>query len=147
MICANESKSETTLIQFGMGIVMCLVALAMLALTPQSISAQQNHTIAGDYAGTLGPLHVKLHLKQNAAGRVTGTLDSPERGAIGIHCDNFQIDGQSITFEVPAIQGIWKGTLAADGTLTGTWDQGHSLSLNFARETNVDEQKTLRASR
>ena len=82
MIYANETKLEKIVIQFRIGMITCLVALAMLALAPLSVSAQQSPTIAGDYAGTLGPLHVKLHLKVNADGKVTGTLDSPDRGAI-----------------------------------------------------------------
>lgn len=147
MICANESKSEKTAIQFGIGMIACLVALAILALVPLPISAQQNRTIAGDYAGTLGPLRVKLHLKENTAGRVTGTLDSPDRGAIGIRCSDFHVNGQLVTFTVPAIQGTWKGTIATDGTLTGTWDQGQSLPLNFARDTAVQAEKAFKASR
>jgi hypothetical protein len=141
MICANENNSKRTLIQSSIGLITCLVALAMLTLAPSSISAQQNRTIAGDYTGTLGPLHVKLHLKESAGGRVTGTLDSPDRGAIGIQCADFHVDGQSITFTVPAIQGSWRGTIAADGTMAGTWDQGYSLSLNFARDNTVQSEK------
>jgi hypothetical protein len=146
MVCANETKSERTLIQLGIGLIACLVALAMLALLPSSISAQQNRTLAGDYAGTLGPLHVKLHLKENSSGKVTGTLDSPDRGAIGIQCTDFHVDGQSVTFSVPAVQGMWKGSIAMDGTLTGTWDQGYSLPLNFARDAAAQTAKPLKAS-
>ena len=146
MINANETKLEKIVIQFRIGMITCLVALAMLALAPLSVSAQQSPTIAGDYAGTLGPLHVKLHLKVNADGKVTGTLDSPDRGAIGIRCANIHVDGESVTFKVPAVQGSWKGTVAADGTLTGTWDQGNSLPLNFARDASVQVEKALNAS-
>jgi hypothetical protein len=126
--------------------IVCLVALAMLALVPVPVSAQQNPTIAGDYAGTLGPLRVKLHLKASTSGKVTGILDSPNQGAMGIHCANFHVSGQSVTFTVPALQGMWRGTVNADGTLTGTWDQGRSLPLNFARDTAVPEEKALKAS-
>jgi hypothetical protein len=135
MIGTNETQPG--MIRFGIGTIALLVALAMFALAPLSVSAQQKPTIAGDYAGTLGPLHVKLHLKVDAAGKVTGSLDSLERGAIGIDCAKFHMDGQSVTFIVPAVRGMWKGTVAADGTLTGTWDQGNSMPLNFARDTSA----------
>jgi hypothetical protein len=141
MIGTNETKSEMIVIQFGIGTIALLVALAMFALAPLSVSAQQKPTIAGDYAGTLGPLHVKLHLKVDAAGKVTGTLDSPERGAIGIHCSNFRVDGQSFAFAVPAVHGRWNGTVAPDGTLNGTWDQGNPLPLNFARDDTALAEK------
>ena len=146
MIYANETKLEKIVIQFRFGMITCLIALAMLALAPLSVSAQQSPTIAGDYAGTLGPLHVKLHLQVNAAGKVTGTLDSPDRGAIGIQCTGFHVDGQSVTFTVPAVQGMWKGTITMDGTLTGTWGQGHTLPLNFSRDTASQGGKDLKAS-
>jgi hypothetical protein len=107
------------------------IALAMIALASLSVAAQQKQTIAGDYAGTLGPLHVMLHLKADAAGKVTGTLDSTDRGAIGIRCTDLHVDGQSLTFSVPAVRGAWSGTVAADGTLKGTWDQGSPLPLNW----------------
>ena len=135
MIRTPKTKPEMT--RFGIGTIALPVALTLFALTSFSLSAQQKLTIAGDYAGTLGPLHVKLHLKIDAAGKVTGTLDSLERGAIGIDCSNFHVDGQSVAFTVPAVRGTWKGTIAADGTLAGTWDQGDSLPLNFARDTTA----------
>ena len=147
MICANGTKSEKTVIQSGIGMIISTVVLALLVLVPSPVSAQQIPMIAGDYTGTLGPLHIRLHLKQSAAGRLTGTLDSPDRGAMGIHCARFQVDGQSVTFAVPAVGAIWKGTLATDGTLTGTWDQGRSLPLNFARETGIRADKAMTASR
>jgi len=134
MIDTNETEWKEIVIRFVTGTITLLVASVILALAPLSVSAQQKPTIAGDYAGTLGPLHVMLHLQVDAAGRVTGTLDSPDRGAIGIHCANFRIDGQSLAFSVPAVRGAWRGTFAADGTLSGTWDQGYSLPLNFARD-------------
>ena len=115
MIHANENQSDRNSIQFGSGRITFLIALAMLALAPLSVVAQQSPTVAGDYSGALGPLHVKLHLKVSATGRIAGTLDSPDRGAIGIHCANLHVDGQSFTFTVPAVQAAWKGTIAADG--------------------------------
>jgi hypothetical protein len=142
MVDANETRSEKTLIQFGIEIISCLAVLAMLA-SALSISAQQNPSLSGDYAGTLGPLHLRLHLKDNGGGKVTGTLDSPDRGAIGIHCTDFHIDGQSVSFAVPAVQGTWKGTIASDGRLTGTWDQGHTLTLNFVRSVAVQTEKAF----
>lgn len=147
MISANKTESENTLIRFGIGMITCFVVLVSLALLPSPVSAQQGPAITGDYAGTLGPLHIRLHLKQNAAGKVTCTLDSPDRGAMGIRCADFQMDGTLVSFAVPAVQGMWKGTVAPDGTLAGTWDQGHTLPLNFVRDTSSQAEKTLRASR
>jgi hypothetical protein len=141
MIDTNETELKTFVIRFVTRTITLLVALVTLTLAPLSVSAQQRSTIAGDYAGTLGPLHVKLHVKVDAAGTVTGTLDSPDRGAIGIHCSNFHVNGQSFTFLVPAVHSMWKGTVAADGTLIGTWDQGNPQPLNFAREAAAPTER------
>lgn len=92
--------------------------------------------------GTLGPLHVRLHLKVDPSGLVTGTLDSPDQGANGIPCADFRLDGEALNFTVPAVHGSWKGTVANDGaSLSGTWDQGSPTPLNFARDTFVAAAK------
>ncbi|MGD0786862.1 MAG: serine hydrolase domain-containing protein [Terracidiphilus sp.] len=115
---------------------------ALLALTALSAPAQQKPSIAGDYAGTIAGLHLKLHLKADPAGTVTGTLDSTDQGAMGIPCADIRLDGQSLSFTVPAVNGKWKGTVSADGAaLTGTWDQGAPQPLNFARDTFVSAAK------
>jgi hypothetical protein len=145
MICAKQMEHSAT--RFGIGLIACLVVIASLALVPSHVSAQQNTTIAGDYTGMLGPLHIRLHLKQNGGGKVTATLDSIDRGALGIRCTDFHMDGDAVTFNVPAVQGAWTGTLSPDGTLSGTWIQGHSLPLNFARDASAPVEKTLTASR
>src|SRR5271157_5774228 len=110
--------------------------------SPAPVSAQQKPAIAGDYAGTLGPLHLKLHLKIDAAGAVAGTLDSTDQGAIGIPCADFHLEGQALSFTVPAVHGSWKGTVSADGVaLSGAWDQGGPQPLNFVRDTFVPADK------
>src|ERR1017187_5320002 len=113
-----------------------LLGVCIIATMPFRARAQAKPNIAGDYLGTLGPLHVRLHLKVDPSGLVTGTLDSPDQGAVGIPCADFHLDGQALSFTVPAVHGSWKGTVANDGaSLSGTWDQGTPTPLNFARDT------------
>ncbi|RSL18927.1 CubicO group peptidase (beta-lactamase class C family) [Edaphobacter aggregans] len=113
-----------------------LLGICVIATMPFRVRAQAKPNIAGDYLGTLGPLHVKLHLKVDPLRGVTGTLDSPDQGADGIPCADFHLDGQALSFTVPAVHGSWKGTVADDGaSLSGTWDQGSPMPLNFARDT------------
>jgi CubicO group peptidase (beta-lactamase class C family) len=109
--------------------------LSMAAFLGSGAVAQPKPNIAGDYAGTLGPLHLKLHIVAAPDGALTGTLDSTDQGASGIPCQNFQFDGHSLSFSVPAVRGAWKGTVGDDGALSGTWDQGTPLPLRFARNT------------
>lgn len=91
-------------------------------------------SLAGDYAGMLGPLHLKLHLQQSADGKLTGTLDSVDQGANGIPCTQLALSGTQFSFSIPAVHGTYKGETSNDGnTITGTWDQGTPRSLIFKR--------------
>jgi serine-type D-Ala-D-Ala carboxypeptidase/endopeptidase len=116
--------------------IVILVLLAMVGLAAPIAVAQRKPTIAGDYAGTLGPLHVKLHLKLNSNGALDGTLDSPDQGASGLPCADFHLDGTNLSFSVPSVHGAWKGTVSGDGaTLSGTWNQSSPVPLTLVRET------------
>jgi D-alanyl-D-alanine-carboxypeptidase/D-alanyl-D-alanine-endopeptidase len=119
-----------------------LLGVCVIATMPFRARAQAKQNIAGDYLGTLGALHVRLHLKVDPSGSVTGTLDSPDQGAVGIPCADVRLDGETLSFTVPAVHGSWKGTVANDSaSLSGTWDQGSPTPLNFARDSFVAAAK------
>ncbi len=126
---------------------MRLHLLRLICLLPLLIGndgfAQSKPSLAGDYAGVLGgALHVKLHIAAAPGGALSGTLDSVDQGANGIPCDNFQIDGDTLSFRVPAVNGSWKGTISSDGaTLAGSWTQGKSMALTFTRDSFVAAEK------
>lgn len=115
--------------------------LSLLALA--GLYAQSKSPIAGDYSGVLaGALHLKLHIAAAPDGGFAGTLDSLDQNAMGIPCADFQLDGANLSFRVPAVKGTWKGAASADGaSLTGTWDQGRPMPLNFTRDTFVAAEK------
>jgi hypothetical protein len=97
---------------------------------------QQPSGIAGDYAGMLGPLHVMLHLVAGQDGSLTGTVDSRDQGMSGIPCVDIHVNGQGLSFSVPAIHGSWMGFVSADNNaLSGTWNQGTAMPLNLTRVT------------
>src|SRR5271157_1785033 len=111
---------------------------SLLAFISPLAFAQQKPNIGGDYVGSLGSLHVKLHLKIDAEGTLTGTLDSPDQGASDIPCSDFHFDGHSLSFAVPAVNGTWQGIIGNQGEmLSGTWNQGTPVPLNFSRDTFV----------
>jgi D-alanyl-D-alanine-carboxypeptidase/D-alanyl-D-alanine-endopeptidase len=121
------------------------LVLIVLSMAFDPAAAQSKPALNGDYIGTLGPLHLKLHLKVDPTGAISGTLDSPDQGANGIGCADFHLDGQALSFAVPAVHGSWKGTVSGDGsTLSGTWDQGKPMPLSFARDTFVPATKPSR---
>lgn len=107
--------------------------------------AQSKPDIAGDYVGTLGPLHLRLHLNTNPSGALSGSMDSPNQGANGLACADIRFEDNTLSFSVPVVNGSWKGTVSADGkTLTGTWNQGNPMPLVFTRDTFVPAAKPSR---
>jgi CubicO group peptidase (beta-lactamase class C family) len=124
----------------GLGTIAALL-LALTGLLPRCAVAQ-GPGIQGDYLGTLGALHLKLHLTAAADGTLGGTLDSPDQGANGIACADFHLQGNTLSFAVPAVHGTWAGTVAeGGGALSGTWNQGTPLPLTFTRDTFVAASK------
>jgi CubicO group peptidase (beta-lactamase class C family) len=107
------------------------------AETPLQVAPQLRQSsplLQGLFTGSLGPLHLQLHLAAAADGTLTGTLDSLDQNALGIPCTDFHIDGKRFSFTVPSVQGSWAGTIDSAGTtLTGTWTQGSPSQLTFTR--------------
>jgi CubicO group peptidase (beta-lactamase class C family) len=124
------------------GCALLVGLLVMLSGWP-GLALAAASTIRGEYLATLGPLHLKLHLSALADGTQGGTLDSADQGALGIPCADFHLQGNTLSFTVPSVQGSWAGTVAADGaTLAGTWDQGGApMPLTFRRDTFIAASK------
>ena len=120
-----------------------VVALFLvLAGLPAGPALAQGPAIQGDYLGTLGPLHLKLHISAAADGTLGATLDSPDQGAAGIACADFHLQGNTLSFTVPAVHASWQGTVGADGSsLSGTWNQGTPMPLTFTRDAFVAASK------
>lgn len=127
-------------------ILFCaFLGVCILVAIPSGARAQTTPSVSGDYAGTLGPLHLRLHLKLDSSGLLSGTMDSPDQGANGLACADFKFDGQALSFSVPIVHGTWKGTVSADAkTLAGTWDQGNPMPLVFTRDTFAAAEKPSR---
>jgi hypothetical protein len=103
-------------------------------VAPSAAHAQQKPNFVGDYAGMLGPLHVKLHVMAASDGALTCTVDSPDQGMSGVKCADFHVNGQALSFTVPTVNGTWTGLIGNDGSsLTGIWSQGTPTPLNLTR--------------
>ena len=124
-------------------IVLCaFIGACIFATMTSRAQAQTTPSVSGDYVGTLGTLHLRLHLKLDASRKLSGTMDSPDQGANGLVCADFKFDGEALSFTVPIVHGAWRGIISADAkTLTGTWDQGNPMPLVFARDTFVPAEK------
>ena len=89
-------------------LLLALTVLASLLAGWNVASAQQTGSVSGDYVGTLGPLSLKLHIKAAPDGTLGGTLDSPNQGAHGIPCNDFRIEGATLSFKVPQSTALGK---------------------------------------
>src|SRR6202167_1923690 len=85
----------------------------------QTVSAQ---SLTGDWEGTLaGQLPLVLHLKVDASGALTATMDSPAQGATGLAGAEAKLDGTTLSYGIPRVGGTYTGRVTADGTpISGT---------------------------
>jgi len=94
-------------------------------------------TVVGDWHGTVeaGATKIPLavHVQQGPDGELTGTLDSPNQGAIGLPITNISKNPGVLAFTLPAVNGSYAGTWDADtGRWKGQWRQGGAvLPLDF----------------
>ena len=111
--------------------------LALAAVTIAAPAAAQE--AAGDWAGVLQVsesvrLPVVVHVKRDDAGVLTGTLDSPSQGAVGLPLAEIAAAEGRLAFKVPAVGGEYAGTWdAGSKSWKGEWSQGAgSLPLELA---------------
>ena len=122
--------------------IALLIVIVAAAAGSTPASAQESSTVRGDFVGTLGPLHLKLHITAAPDGSLTGTLDSLDQGASGLPCADFHREGRNLSFSVPVVHGSWTGSVEDDGaTLIGAWNQGSPMPLNFTQDRFISAAK------
>jgi len=122
--------------------VTFVVVLILSSLVSEA-HAQQKPNFAGDYAGMLGPLHVKVHVMAASDGKLSCTVDSPDQGMAGLPCADFQVNGQAVSFKVPSVGGTYSGLISNDGSsLSGMWSQGTPTPLTVTRVSATSAANT-----
>jgi serine-type D-Ala-D-Ala carboxypeptidase/endopeptidase len=106
------------------------------------VAASKPSAVDGFWLGTLQPrgqtLRIQLTVRSDRAGQESCALDSLDQGAYGLACANVAWVGSDLSFDVPQVQGHWRGKLSGDGqTLSGTWMQGASLPLTLQRQSQA----------
>lgn len=107
-----------------------LMTATAFAIGAPSAAAQDVPDITGTWTGTLvaGPqsLEIVFTVTEADGGTLTGTMDVPAQGAMGIPLTTvaFESGTLSMTFPVPG-GGAYEGSLGPGGsTITGTFTQG-----------------------
>jgi len=104
----------------------------------------------GDWTGTLSigafKLRLDVHLKSDPEDpkKLTGTMDSPDQGAMGIPITHAEVRGDELGFEIRAAGAQFKGKLNDQGEYVGTWQQGsQNLPLILKRgSTDIKRPQT-----
>ena len=80
-------------------------------------------------------LRLVLHVERGATGTLTGKLDSPDQGAMGIAIDSLWVTGDSLHVEMRRMRAKYDAQMSADdSTLAGLWKQGdYTLPLTLKR--------------
>jgi len=101
---------------------------------PSAAASEDLQSLAGDWSGLM-PVqpeqHLVLHVRK-AGETVSATLDSPEKGVMGIPVPDIHRNGAKVDFGIPRIQLSYEGALDPDGkTIRGTMTQGDLPKLQF----------------
>jgi hypothetical protein len=117
-----------------------VVGVALIASTAPTGRAFAAHAPAGTWKGSLqGMLRLVLHVERGATGTLTGKLDSPDQGAMGIAIDTLWVAGDSLHLEMRRLRASYDAQMSADdSTLSGLWRQGgYALPLALKRTDRV----------
>lgn len=119
-----------------------VIVLALAALMPWTLPAQAQSpdAVVGAWQGQLDAggteLRVVFHIEQEADS-LTATMDSPDQGITSIPVEAVDVQHDTLTLDVPSINGRYVGALVGDETIEGEWTQaGQSFPLTL---TPADE--------
>lgn len=120
---------------------MTIRSTHLLSLAFPITSSQQGPApLIGDWQGKLntGAISLRLvfHIKADATGKLSATMDSPDQSAYGLPVGDVTIDGKAVKLALPAVNGLLSGTLDDSGkVIAGRWEQGGAslpITLNLS---------------
>jgi hypothetical protein len=90
--------------------------------------------LAGAWRGTMGPLELIVRFETTAGGAKAAFLDVPAQGANGLSIPQVALEGDQLSFTIPAISATFTGTVSGNEA-QGTWAQGPANNpLTLTRE-------------
>jgi alpha-beta hydrolase superfamily lysophospholipase len=120
-------------------ILLSLLSAALLltnSLSAQNILSKNN--LPGSWLGKISTngadLRLVFNIKLNDKDSLIATLDSPDQGAKNIPLGSVILDDKKLTIKAPMLMGEYKGTIAGDSTIDGTWTQrGATYTVNLKK--------------
>jgi len=118
--------------QEGTSIPLALVPYEAPVLSQAAIDA-----LAGEWVGRIetpaGGLAIVYRFEKDTAGKLVGSLDSPDQGVRGLQITEIEVAEGELSLRVPRVGAEYTATLAT-AEMTGTWSQqGASMPLNMSR--------------
>ena len=127
-----------------------LLGLGLLFITQVWIfAADDSQQIIGVWAGELKvpgtTLKVVVKIDQGKGGELSGGLDSPDQGAFDIPISEIILEGKTLSFKVPAVNGEYKGEISPDyKSIDGFWMQGGGKFPLLLKKTNESPKRKKR---
>jgi pimeloyl-ACP methyl ester carboxylesterase len=110
--------------------VSLAMAAAVLLGAPRIAHAQD---AVGDWGGVLaGQLHIIVRIHRDAAGHLSGGLESPDQGKFVLPLERLEAEGGHLKFAIDQISGAYDGVWDPEKKAwEGTWTQGSKLPLEL----------------
>jgi hypothetical protein len=132
-----------------MKILTKLFLMFLVFCCGNAIAQSDQKSLLGEWVGKLkisdtASLNIVFRYEIDKDGKPVAFLDSPDQGAKNIPITDVAVEGNQVSFKVPAVQGQYKGQFTEAG-LSGKWEQaGREVPLDFikgkyqAAENRVD---------
>lgn len=123
--------------------LVSIITVSFTFLFPLIASAKSNTIAVGSWlgeaemGGSVFRLVFNIHMDENE--NLIGTLDSPDKGIIGIPLTNVKVSNDSVLFEVSAAQVRYDGRFSEDkDSIEGRWREGEtSFPMSLVRTDEI----------
>ncbi len=96
---------------------------AALALTGQRPFTDVEGSWSGKIKTPSGELQMVLHFSMTEADTIKAVADAPDQGVKDIPCGRVTLTDDSLTVDIPAVKGNYRGGFSGDTLITGIWNQ------------------------
>jgi alpha-beta hydrolase superfamily lysophospholipase len=94
-----------------------------LALTGQRTFTEVEGSWSGKIKTPAGELQMVLHFSMTEADTIKAVADAPDQGVKDIPCGRVTLTDDSLTVDIPAVKGYYRGGFSGDTLITGIWNQ------------------------
>ncbi len=127
--------------------ICILLTLSIFSLLSFQIKAQDpDQQISGNWVGEIQlpttNLEIIFKVSEDETGKLSATFDVPLQGAKDLAVSETKVNGDSLFLNIKMINGSYKGKLASENKVVGTWKQnGAEFQLTLEKTEKVKELK------